>query len=183
MLYGGECIHDRESCVIVTIFDLRPWLVIPGKVTWPPGGKPATLPPMAKQHHEPGPPMTLGNMREFEVRYQVAFCHNDACRHQAVIDVATRPRHRCFGSAARPHAATAAASERSAAELERVSNATETQQGKHLDEPWGGSCAAGDPRTDRAKRGVKPPTDGLRATISPAASHLSARKSAALRDQ
>jgi hypothetical protein len=76
--------------------------------------------------------MTLGNMRELKVRYQVAFCHNDACRHQAVIDVATRPRHRCFGSAARPHAASAAASGRSAAELERVSNAAETQQGKHL---------------------------------------------------
>ena len=34
----------------------------------------------------PGPPMTLGNMRELGV-YRVAYCHNDACRHTALIDV------------------------------------------------------------------------------------------------
>jgi hypothetical protein len=31
--------------------------------------------------------MTLGNMRELGVRWLAAFCHNDACRHQALIDV------------------------------------------------------------------------------------------------
>jgi hypothetical protein len=33
--------------------------------------------------HPPGPPMTLGNMREQGVTHLIAFCHNDACRHQA----------------------------------------------------------------------------------------------------
>lgn len=42
---------------------------------------------MADDKHEPGPPMTLGNMRELGVHHLIAFCHNDACRHQALIDV------------------------------------------------------------------------------------------------
>jgi hypothetical protein len=33
--------------------------------------------------------MTLGNMRELGVRNLIAFCHNDACRHQALIDVSS----------------------------------------------------------------------------------------------
>jgi hypothetical protein len=35
--------------------------------------------------------MTLGNMREQGVTQLIAFCHNDACRHQAVIDVSSYP--------------------------------------------------------------------------------------------
>jgi hypothetical protein len=35
----------------------------------------------------PRPPMTLGNMRELGVQHLIAYCHNDACRDQAVIDV------------------------------------------------------------------------------------------------
>jgi hypothetical protein len=31
--------------------------------------------------------MTLGNMRELGVPHLIAFCLNDACRHQALIDV------------------------------------------------------------------------------------------------
>jgi hypothetical protein len=31
--------------------------------------------------------MTLGNMREQDVRHLIAYCLNDACRHPAVIDV------------------------------------------------------------------------------------------------
>jgi hypothetical protein len=52
-----------------------------------------------------GPPVTLGNMYENGVRHLMAFCHNDACRHQAVIDVSIyrpdtpipgfRPRVKC----------------------------------------------------------------------------------------
>ena len=34
--------------------------------------------------HPPGPPMTLGNMRELGVQNLLAFCHNDACRHSAL---------------------------------------------------------------------------------------------------
>jgi hypothetical protein len=41
--------------------------------------------------HPPGPPMDLANMREQGVTHLVAFCHNDACRHQAVIDVSSYP--------------------------------------------------------------------------------------------
>ena len=37
------------------------------------------------------PPMTLGNMRELGVQHLVAFCLNDACRHQALIDVSSYP--------------------------------------------------------------------------------------------
>jgi hypothetical protein len=35
--------------------------------------------------------MTLGNMRELGVQNLVAFCLNDACRHQALIDVSSYP--------------------------------------------------------------------------------------------
>jgi hypothetical protein len=42
--------------------------------------------------HPPGPPMDLANMRELGVRHLVAFCHNDACRHQALTDVSGLPR-------------------------------------------------------------------------------------------
>ena len=31
--------------------------------------------------------MTPGNMRELGVHHLIAFCLNDACRHQALIDV------------------------------------------------------------------------------------------------
>jgi hypothetical protein len=44
-----------------------------------------------KQRHEPGPLMTLGNMRELGVLHLIAFCHNDACRHSALIDVSSYP--------------------------------------------------------------------------------------------
>jgi hypothetical protein len=35
--------------------------------------------------------MTLGNMREQGVKHLIAFCHNDACRHQAIIDESKYP--------------------------------------------------------------------------------------------
>ena len=41
--------------------------------------------------HPPGPPMTLGNMRELGMEHLIAFCHNDARRHQALIDVSDCP--------------------------------------------------------------------------------------------
>ncbi len=44
---------------------------------------------MVTQKHPPGPPMTLGNMRELGVQHLIAFCLNDACRHQALIDVSS----------------------------------------------------------------------------------------------
>jgi hypothetical protein len=37
--------------------------------------------------HPPGPPMTLGNMREQGVHHLIALCLDDTCRHQAIIDV------------------------------------------------------------------------------------------------
>ena len=46
---------------------------------------------MTKQRHEPGSPMTLGNMRRQGVHHLVAYCLNDACRHRAIIDVSTYP--------------------------------------------------------------------------------------------
>ena len=42
-----------------------------------------------KPKHPPGPPMTLGNMRELGVHGLVASCLNDACRHVALIDVSS----------------------------------------------------------------------------------------------
>jgi hypothetical protein len=41
--------------------------------------------------HLPGEPMTLGNMRQQGVRNLVAYCLNDSCRHQALIDVSSYP--------------------------------------------------------------------------------------------
>ena len=41
--------------------------------------------------HPTGPPMTLANMYEQGVRHLIAFCHNDAFRHQALIDVSKYP--------------------------------------------------------------------------------------------
>jgi hypothetical protein len=43
----------------------------------------------ADPKHPPGPPMDLANMREQSVNHLVVFCHNDACRHQALIDVSS----------------------------------------------------------------------------------------------
>ena len=35
--------------------------------------------------------MTLANMRELGVHHLIAYCLNDACRHQALIDVSSYP--------------------------------------------------------------------------------------------
>jgi hypothetical protein len=35
--------------------------------------------------------MTLGNMREQGVHHLIGFCHNDACRRQALTDVSSYP--------------------------------------------------------------------------------------------
>jgi hypothetical protein len=35
--------------------------------------------------------MDLANMREQGVRHLIAFCHNNACRRQAVIDLSKYP--------------------------------------------------------------------------------------------
>jgi len=35
--------------------------------------------------------MTLGNMRQLGVQRLVAYCLNDACRHQGLIDVSKYP--------------------------------------------------------------------------------------------
>jgi hypothetical protein len=35
--------------------------------------------------------MDLANMYEQGVRHLIAYCHNDACRHSAVIDVSRYP--------------------------------------------------------------------------------------------
>ena len=41
--------------------------------------------------HPPGPAMTLGNMRQLGVKRLLASCLNDACRHTALVDVASYP--------------------------------------------------------------------------------------------
>jgi hypothetical protein len=41
--------------------------------------------------HPPGPPMDIANMRRQGVHHLIAFCLNDACRHQALIDVSRSP--------------------------------------------------------------------------------------------
>jgi hypothetical protein len=41
--------------------------------------------------HPAGPPMTLGNMREFGVQRLIASALSDACRHVALIDVSNYP--------------------------------------------------------------------------------------------
>jgi hypothetical protein len=71
--------------------------------------------------------MTLGNMRELGVHHLIAFCHNDACRHQALIDVSKysdetevpsfRRRVKC-GKMRGPRCGRAAELERAAAERE-----------------------------------------------------------------
>ena len=56
--------------------------------------------------------MTLGNMRELGAQRLIASCLNDACRHQALIDVWSYPADTevpSFGLA-RASAASAAAS-------------------------------------------------------------------------
>ncbi len=45
---------------------------------------------MVQPKHEPGPPMDLANMRRQGVHNLIAYCLNDACRHQA-IDVWSYP--------------------------------------------------------------------------------------------
>jgi hypothetical protein len=47
--------------------------------------------PMAQRKHEPGPPMDLAIMRRQGVRSLIAYCLNDACRHQAFIEVWSHP--------------------------------------------------------------------------------------------
>jgi hypothetical protein len=42
--------------------------------------------------------MSLGNMRRHGVQHLIAFCHNDACRHQAIIDVSKYPPEQYCGS-------------------------------------------------------------------------------------
>jgi hypothetical protein len=64
-----------------------------------------------KRQHPPGPPMTLGNMRELGVQNLIASCLNDACRQTALIDVSNypadtdvpsfRPKVKCGKSGAR----------------------------------------------------------------------------------
>jgi hypothetical protein len=39
--------------------------------------------------HPPGPPMDLANMRRQGVHHLIAYCLNDSCRHQALIDVSS----------------------------------------------------------------------------------------------
>jgi hypothetical protein len=34
--------------------------------------------------HPPGPPMTLGNIREQPVQHLIDYCLKDACHHQAL---------------------------------------------------------------------------------------------------
>jgi hypothetical protein len=64
---------------------------------------------MANPKHPPGPPMTLGNMRELGVHHLIAFCLNDTCRHQALIDVSSYPAETEVTSGAGQSAASAAA--------------------------------------------------------------------------
>jgi hypothetical protein len=46
---------------------------------------------MVKAKQPPGPPMTLGNMRELGVRGLLVSCLNHACQHSALIDVSSYP--------------------------------------------------------------------------------------------
>jgi hypothetical protein len=43
---------------------------------------------MGKQRHEPGPPMTLGNMREQGVQHLIAYGLNDG-QHRTSLDIST----------------------------------------------------------------------------------------------
>jgi transposase len=38
-----------------------------------------------------GPPMRLANMRRQGVHHLIAYCLNDSCKHQALIDVSSYP--------------------------------------------------------------------------------------------
>jgi transposase len=58
----------------------RPTLALPLLTTMAP-----------KPKYPPGPPMDLANMRAQGVNHLIAFCLNDACRHQALIDVSSYP--------------------------------------------------------------------------------------------
>jgi hypothetical protein len=40
--------------------------------------------------------MALGNMREQGVHHLIPVCNNDACRHQAIIDVSSYPAETRF---------------------------------------------------------------------------------------
>jgi hypothetical protein len=44
--------------------------------------------------HPPGPPMTLGNMREQGVRGLAVYCLNHACRHHTVMSARVPRRYR-----------------------------------------------------------------------------------------
>ena len=55
------------------------------------GWESSYVPVMAQRKHEPGPSMDLANMRRQGVRRLIAYCLNDACRHQAVIEVWSYP--------------------------------------------------------------------------------------------
>jgi len=46
---------------------------------------------MVKAKQPPGPPMTLGNMRQLGVQRLVAYCLRDVCRHVGLIDVSQYP--------------------------------------------------------------------------------------------
>jgi hypothetical protein len=46
---------------------------------------------MARRQHPPGLPMDLANMRRQGVRNLIAYCLNDSCRHQPLIDVSSYP--------------------------------------------------------------------------------------------
>jgi hypothetical protein len=46
---------------------------------------------MAERKQPAGPAMTLGNMRDLGVQRLVAYCLNDACRHEGLIDVSKYP--------------------------------------------------------------------------------------------
>ena len=44
-----------------------------------------------KDKEPPGPPIDLANMRRQGVRTLIAYCLNDACRHQALVEVWSYP--------------------------------------------------------------------------------------------
>jgi hypothetical protein len=45
----------------------------------------------SRSKHPPGPPTTLGNMRQLGVQGLVAYCLRDACRHVGLVDVSSYP--------------------------------------------------------------------------------------------
>ncbi len=46
---------------------------------------------MAKQNHEPGPPMTLGSLRQLGVRGLLRVCLDPKCGHEATMSVDDYP--------------------------------------------------------------------------------------------